>query len=489
MRAQPVAPVRVALAVWAMLLASAAMAPSVLAVSARGARTSPDATRLGARLLTLSDLPPGWHAHAATATRLDLAGTSCLRGLKESQLRHARQATATFIQASGLPALTETLASDGSEAQVDKAVRALSACRQLTLTIAKQRVKARFGPMTLPVSGVDTHAFSLALTTSGVPIGADIVLFQTGGIVGEVVLVGVGTPTPATAQALVGLIVAKAQGHAALPAAAASIAAVPAKVVHTSAGPVEYRRLGNGPPLVMIMGFAGSMETWDPRLVDALAHHYEVVVFDNAGIGQTGPVPVPLTIDDMADQTSALITALHLGTPDVLGWSMGSMIADALAVLHPAQVDRLVLCAAYPGTGTVEPAQAVVNALTSGKPAKARAALFPSNRRVAAAGYELALADWPSSAGAPSSVVAAQEKAITAWWTGKDSAGKRTASISAPTLIADGAEDRLDPRANAIRLEHLITGAHLALYPDAGHAFLFQDWPTVAARIETFLGS
>jgi pimeloyl-ACP methyl ester carboxylesterase len=62
----------------------------------------------------------------------------------------------------------------------------------------------------------------------------------------------------------------------------------------------------------------------------------------------------------MADQTSALIERLGLGRPDVLGWSMGGMIARALAVLHPAQVRRLVLCATYPGTGTVVPSRAAI---------------------------------------------------------------------------------------------------------------------------------
>ena len=63
----------------------------------------------------------------------------------------------------------------------------------------------------------------------------------------------------------------------------------------------------------------------------------------------------------MADQTSALISALGLGRTDVLGWSMGGMIAQALAVLHPAQVRRLVLCATFPGVGTVMPPQATIN--------------------------------------------------------------------------------------------------------------------------------
>lgn len=469
----------------AVVLTGGAVVPVAQAATATATGT---AAGLSARLLAPSNLPPGWHAHAASATRLDLGGTSCLRGLKDAGHRPGRRATATFVQGSGLPALSETLVRGGSTAELDKVLHALSGCRQLTLTIANHQVKARFGPVSLPVAGITAHAFSLALTTSGVPIGADIVLFRSDGIVGELVLVGVGPPTPVTAEAITSAAAAKAQGHAVAPLAAASIAAAPAKVVHTTAGPVEYRELGTGPPLVLIMGYTGTMETWDPRFVDALAHHHEVVVFDNAGLGQTGAVRAPLTIDEMADQTSALISALHLGAPDVLGWSMGSMIAEALAVLHPEQVDRLVLCAAYPGTGTVQPAAAAVKALTSGTPAQALATLFPPDQRTAAAGYELSLTDWPASASAPSGVAAAQGKAITAWWAGTDAAGKQTASISAPTLIADGTEDRLDPEANAHRLEHLIAGAALVLYPDAGHAFLFQDWPTVTARIVAFLG-
>ena len=131
----------------------------------------------------------------------------------------------------------------------------------------------------------------------------------------------------------------------------ASVVSAPVRVAHTRLGAVGYRVVGSGPPLVLIMGYGWTMEDWDPRLVHALARHNRVVMFDNSGVGRTQALPEPLTIDAMANQTSALIDTLGLGRPDVLGWSMGGMIAQALAVLHPAQVRRLVLCATYPGTG------------------------------------------------------------------------------------------------------------------------------------------
>jgi pimeloyl-ACP methyl ester carboxylesterase len=111
------------------------------------------------------------------------------------------------------------------------------------------------------------------------------------------------------------------------------------------------------------------MEGWDPRFVNGLAQHHRVITFDNAGIGKSDSLPAPLTVDAMADQTSALIDTLRLGRADVLGWSMGSMIAQALAIRHPKQVRRLVLCASFPGNGTtVPPSRQELNAFESGDP-------------------------------------------------------------------------------------------------------------------------
>ena len=71
------------------------------------------------------------------------------------------------------------------------------------------------------------------------------------------------------------------------------------RTAHTTLGAVAYRVLGSGTPLVMITGYGATMEGWDRRLVDALARHYRVVIFDNAGIGATQALPAPLSIDAM----------------------------------------------------------------------------------------------------------------------------------------------------------------------------------------------
>ena len=270
---------------------------------------------------------------------------------------------------------------------------------------------------------------------------------------------------------------------------ASGIVTVAVQTAHTKLGTIGYRSLGSGAPLVLIMGYGGTMETWDPRFVDALAKHYRVVIFDNAGIGDTRALPAPLTINAMADQTSALIDSLGLGKPDVLGWSMGGMIAQALAIRHPTQVHRLVLCATFPGTGkVVQPSQAAINALSSTNPKTVAADLFPANQTAAAAAFGAAIAEYPNAASPSAAVISAQASAIKQWWDDADPAAAGAAKIAAPTLIADGTVDRLDPVANSHALARLIPEAKLVLYPDAGHAFLFQDQTAFIPAIESFLG-
>ncbi len=260
------------------------------------------------------------------------------------------------------------------------------------------------------------------------------------------------------------------------------------RVAHTSEGDVGYRTMGSGPALVLIMGYAGSMETWDPHFVDALSRHFRVIIFDNAGIGSTAAIRAPLSIDAMADQTGALITALHLSSPDVLGWSMGSMIAQALAIRHPGQVRRLILCATFPGVGNaVQPSQKDVAALTGSNPAAAQADLFPSDQTMAADAFAGDIAAYPASPSASASVIAAQKSAVLAWFDGRDPAGREATRISAPTLVADGANDRIDAAANDRAVAAEIPGSRLVLYPDAGHAFLFQEGTPFTFLVRTFL--
>jgi pimeloyl-ACP methyl ester carboxylesterase len=267
-------------------------------------------------------------------------------------------------------------------------------------------------------------------------------------------------------------------------AGTAAVTSTPAEMAQTTLGPVGYREIGNGPPLVLIMGYGGTMETWEPQFLDTLARHFRVVVFDNAGIGATQALASPLTVDAMANQTSALIDALRLGPTDVLGWSMGGMIAQALAVLHPGQVRRLVLCATFPGVGTVIPPQAKINDLTNGN---GLSVLFPADQPMAADAFSAGSQSYPDAEAASAGVISAQADASLSWFHGTDAAGRKTSQITAATLVADGAEDQLDAVANSRTIARLIPGAKLLIYAGAGHGFLFQEGTPFAVTVESFL--
>jgi pimeloyl-ACP methyl ester carboxylesterase len=276
---------------------------------------------------------------------------------------------------------------------------------------------------------------------------------------------------------------------AASPSGTVDVTLAPVMVAKTTAGPVGYREVGHGTPLVLIMGFDGTMDAWSPSFVDALAANHRVIVFDNAGVGKTAPIS-DLSIEAMAGQTSALISALGLAHPAVLGWSMGGMIAQALAVLHPAQVDRLVLAATQAGTGKAAPVPpAAQAALLSGGVLAILSVLFPPGHAAAARAYALSLLQYPGLYGVTEPVRAAQLSAVEGWLAGQDKVGHNDGAIAAPTLVADGTSDALDPVANDHQLAGLIPGAQLALYPGAGHAFWSQDQTEFVPRLESSLGA
>jgi pimeloyl-ACP methyl ester carboxylesterase len=275
------------------------------------------------------------------------------------------------------------------------------------------------------------------------------------------------------------------------PAAVAGSAAVvnaPTRIAHTAAGPVGYREVGTGSPILLVMGLSGSMDDWQPAFVAGLAADHRVVAFDNAGVGQTGTVPSPLSITGMANQAGALISALGLGRTAVLGWSMGGMIAQALAVLHPAQVSKLILAATQPGTGHALPVPAAAAAaVVSPDPATVLSVLFPPGQVRAEQVYALGILRYPDFYQASRAITAAQGQAVRQWIAGQDPAGRQLGQLRLPTLVADGTLDQLDPVANDRMLADTIPGAKLILYPGAGHAFLFQDLASFLPAVQRFL--
>jgi pimeloyl-ACP methyl ester carboxylesterase len=157
-------------------------------------------------------------------------------------------------------------------------------------------------------------------------------------------------------------------------------------------------------------------------------------------------------------------------------------------VQHPTQVDRLILAATQPGSGHAVPIPAAAAAdAVSSNPAAVLSVLFPPDRTGAEQQYVTGMLSYPGYYSAPRAVVASQAIAVESWLAGSDPSGLKTDAIKAPTLVADGNDDALDPTNNDRMLASSIPGAQLVIYPDAGHAFLFQDSSTFVPRVVQFL--
>jgi pimeloyl-ACP methyl ester carboxylesterase len=253
---------------------------------------------------------------------------------------------------------------------------------------------------------------------------------------------------------------------------------------------IAYRSIGTGRPVVLVMGLGGTMDAWDPAFVDALAAAgHRVVLLDNEGAGRSERRRGTLTIRRMGDNVDRLIRALGLKRPDVVGWSMGGMIAQSFAVRHPRSLRRLVLMATAPGDGRATPPSGeALGALGEGRAATALDLLFPPGARAVRDAYVRRLVRRDRAMPTPPDTVRrAQVAASAAWLTGQDPDGARVRRLRAPALVAGGALDPLLPVANQRRLAQIIPRARRALYADASHGFFMQRRRAFVPRLVKFL--
>ena len=254
---------------------------------------------------------------------------------------------------------------------------------------------------------------------------------------------------------------------------------------------IGYRRVGKGPPLLVLNGFAATSADWDPSFIDGLASSNELILVDHRGIGSSTGDGKPFDIAQLADDAAHVIEALGFERTSVLGWSMGGFIAQTLAVQHPDRVDKLVLLSTDPGGNDADLASpAVWSQLIdmSGTPhAQARrllSLLFPSD--VAEAFYR-EFGDIVADARARLSpdLINRQAAAMDAWH--RNGVSDRLREITAPVLIATGTEDVVIPASNGLKLVKAIPGAWLAQFPRGGHAFMAQYPRQLADLINGFL--
>jgi len=124
---------------------------------------------------------------------------------------------------------------------------------------------------------------------------------------------------------------------------------MPLKKVHVVDIDIAYTTLGKGRPFLLISGAGANMDAWAPSTLKNLSTNHTVIVFDNRGVGNTTTGTKPFSIQQLANDTAGLLDALKIQKADVLGYSMGGMVAQQLAVTHPEKVNRLLLVAASCG--------------------------------------------------------------------------------------------------------------------------------------------
>lgn len=256
-----------------------------------------------------------------------------------------------------------------------------------------------------------------------------------------------------------------------------------------------YREIGSGTtPLVLLQHFRGNLENWDSRLVDALASQRRVVAFDNVGVGATTG-STPSTIERMAHDAIAFIDALGIARVDLLGYSIGSFVAQEIALIRRGLVRRIVLASSAPcgGAGMHGWAPDVINAVGQPRPdPKGYLDVFftasPASRQ---AGQEVLgrIYGRTSDVDTPTSWATrqAQYDAVCAWGIPNHAALQRVGAINQPVFIANGDSDPMIRPHFSHLLAGLIPQANIKIYPDAAHGFLFQHAGEFAADVAAFL--
>ncbi|HXO86704.1 MAG TPA: alpha/beta hydrolase [Gemmatimonadales bacterium] len=261
-----------------------------------------------------------------------------------------------------------------------------------------------------------------------------------------------------------------------------------------------YRRFGGGSglPLLCLQHFTGTLDNWDPAVTDPLASGRDVILFDNAGVGRsTGDVPP--TITAMTGHALAFLDRLGIATCDVLGFSLGGMIAQQMVQDRPSLIRRMILVGTAPRGGE--------DIMHLEKPSLAKHIQDPQNRGLTVLG-KIFFAPTPASQAAAAAFIArlmqrkddrepaagpnvagAQLAAFREW---ERYTGERFASLKGirhPTLVVQGFHDEMIPVRNSYWLAENLPNASLLVYPDAGHGSLFQYPESFTKHAAAFLSA
>lgn len=275
--------------------------------------------------------------------------------------------------------------------------------------------------------------------------------------------------------------------------------AATAETLHVETGSVTYayRRLGpsGGVPLVLLHRFRGTLDWWDPRFIEGLAHDHDVIIFDNIGLGYTPGAPLT-TMEDYARGAEHFIEALSLPRVDLLGWSFGGVVAQRLTVQRPDLVRKLVIAGsgsgAAPGTPGIPERVLGIQARPETTLGEFLYLFYPETKDGHHHGLDhmqRVTSEMPAGAPQVSQEAAlGQLQAITAamerpW----SEVVTDLETIASPVLYAGGAHDVMIDAFGSYAAVQVLPNAKLLLYSDAGHAFLFQHREDFVREVTLFL--
>ena len=262
---------------------------------------------------------------------------------------------------------------------------------------------------------------------------------------------------------------------------------IPSKQVKVEDIDISYKIFGKGDPILLIMGYAGSMYGWDPVFLKGLSTNHTVIVFDNRGIGNTTVGSKNFTIDQFAADSAGLLDVLKINKSDVLGYSMGGMIAQQLTLNYPDKVDDLVIYASFCGGNQSIPPnpelfKQTTNLSASADDIKKRIVplFFTSNWIRQNPDY---LEKFASFVFPSIDILERQGEALFSW----EGVCDQLKDISQDTLVVTGTDDLVLSSANSMILIEKIPGTWLAQFKDGGHALMSQYPERLSAIVNTFL--
>ena len=274
----------------------------------------------------------------------------------------------------------------------------------------------------------------------------------------------------------------------------------PTEILDVNDQRYAYRRFGkaSGAPLLFLQHFTGTLDNWDPAVTNPLASTREVILFDNAGLGRSSGT-VPKTIAGMAEHAFAFLDGLEIATCDVLGYSLGGMVAQQMVLDRPSIFRKMILVATAPRGGhdvmhLEKPSLAkyIGDPKLQGYAVLQKIFFAPTeSSQSAGAAFVGRLSQRKDDLEPPSgpNVAAAQIAAFREW---EQFTGERFASlkkIRQPTLVVNGVHDEMIPVANSYWLGENLPNAVLLTYPDSGHGALFQFHESFTRQATAFLAS